>query len=106
MACYDEIPNFCVTGSRKFLQGDSAMKKKTLKDAVDNLFNIVTDDTRHMCTSDREKFFSDLNELIRAKASELRKHQSEIEYGQHIEGLYDIHSRESYIISNHPKRGF
>jgi len=82
------------------------MHKKTLKNSIENLFNVVFNDTRQMSVSDREKYYAELNNLISRKIVELKRQQFEVERGEHIEGLYDINPRGSYVLSNFQKCGF
>jgi len=73
------------------------MRKTKWEKTLDKFFDVLENDMRSMSTSERKEAFEKLTQVFNDKIVELKRHQSEVEYGQHVEGLHNINAREAYL---------
>ena len=66
------------------------MSKKTWRDELNKLFEVLAADTQGLSEYEREVAYSELITSVNTDLAALRTFQAEVEYGQHIEGMYDI----------------
>ena len=68
-----------------------------LEKAIAKVFDVLQSDMRGLTASERSQAFDNLKIEFNKKIDDLKKFQCEVEYGQHVEGLYNINSREAYL---------
>lgn len=64
--------------------------------AFEKFFDALEQDMRRMPASEQAEAYETLTSTFNARLVEMRRHQAEVEFGQHMEGLYDINPRESF----------
>ncbi len=73
------------------------MNEKIKSKYLDKFFDSLRSDLRAMTPDERTRALQDLKAAFNQRVEDLNRYQSEVEYGQHVEGLYNINSREAYL---------
>ena len=70
-------------------------KKNKWSLALDKLFDALETDVRRLSPDEKAQTYETLTSAFNEKLTDMKRHQSEIEYGQHVEGLYGINAGET-----------
>lgn len=72
--------------------------------ALDKVFSELEKDIRPLSPGQKAEVYETLVDAFNQKLSKIKHRQAEIEFGQHVEGLYDInaHSEASFGRSEGP----